>query len=101
MNKIMYAAKLSWGNPSLVKITIVKETEHTISVSDKQILIGESYSQYFGNKRVFKNSLNVFDTLTEAARYLIKELHDANDNHLQQVEENNSAIDKLEALKDD
>ncbi len=101
MQKIMYSASFSYGEPSLIKITISKETEKTISVSDKQILLGESYSQHFGYKRVFKDSLHLFNTLTECIEYLIEQLKEANENHQKEIEDNNQSMYRLELMNND
>jgi hypothetical protein len=98
MNKTMYSAKFSYGATSLIKITIAKETKHTISISDKEVMIGDSRLQYFGHKQVYKNSLNLFDTLKEAANFLIQEIEENNKN-LQDEISNNNAI--VEVLKND
>jgi len=100
MNKIMYAASLSWGEVSLIKLTLAKETKHTISVADKEVIIDGGY-QWFGVKRVHKNRLNLFDTELEAIEYLIETLEESNRQLQLKMAKNNTYLKELEELKND
>lgn len=97
--KIIYSARLSDDDPSLTKLIIAQETEQTIIVSDKEAIIGDSWSQYFGYRRVHKNSLNLFDTLNGAIEYLSQELEDSVKRLERKIDQNKQAIAQLEAIR--
>lgn len=70
MTVTKYAVEFRWRRPHLAKVEIVKETEKMVVVSSYEVLMGNSFDFYFGN-RTHKDKYTLLDTAEEALEWLL------------------------------
>lgn len=89
-----FIAKYQYGEPSLYKVTVVKETEKTLFIEKPVKIMGWIYLP----NRISKGSYSIFDTHLESVRWLASKSGQHIVELKEQIEKERATFDYLNRL---